>query len=482
MATDGSPTPSKWTVLIAVGLAYFVILMTSMVSFLVLRDIAEEFDVMLRTVGWVVIIESLIAAAFLLPLGGLSDRLGRQRTLHAGVVVFGLGLVLTGLSSSFVFLIIARIITSIGNTLIQAVGTGILVAAFPPEERGLALGGQMTAIALGAGLGPLIGGVLLAVVSWKTLFLLLAIPTALTFAVVDRIKDDPSQVFKSEDKFDVRGALLASTLITIFVLTLNDPAGIGLGSPITIVSAVIVLVLLVAFVRVELAQPHPMLDLRFFKIGDFRRAVILRAVGFIGSSAITILIPFYLLGVRDASTQTTGGIMALFALGMLLGAEPAGRIYDRVGARIPMSIGLVIQIAILVALATVDAESSLAIVSVASLGNGIGQGLWNVPANSVLMGAIPQDQLGVGGAFSNVDRTVGSVTGQAGATAIVTGVMTANGFDVPLGDLAGMTNAVGSFIDGWQLTFFVAIVLTGLALVVALRTGSGAAVQEAPTN
>ena len=99
MATDGSPTPSKWTVLIAVGLAYFVILMTSMVSFLVLRDIAEEFDVMLRTVGWVVIIESLIAAAFLLPLGGLSDRLGRQRTLHAGVVVFGLGLVLTGLSS-----------------------------------------------------------------------------------------------------------------------------------------------------------------------------------------------------------------------------------------------------------------------------------------------------------------------------------------------------------------------------------------------
>ena len=469
MATDVKRQPSKWAVLIGVGLAYLVVLMTSMVSFLVLGLISIDFDVSLRVVGWVVIVESLIVAALLMPFGGLADRFGRQRAMHAGVIGFAIGLLLTGLSSSFEFLILARIVTAIGMTLISAVGTGILVAAFPPEQRGLALGGQMTAIALGAALGPLIGGVLLAVVSWRTLFLLLLIPTALTYLVVRRIDDDPSQAAINDEKFDVSGALLVATTITLFVLTLNDPFGIGFGSPVTLVSVAVVVALLVIFVRLELGKSSPMLDLRFFEIPDFRRVVIIRGVGFVGSSGITILIPFYLLGVRQESTQTTGAIMALFALGMLLGAEPAGRAFDRLGARSPMLLGLVIQIAILIALITVDEGSSLMIVAIASLGNGIGQGLWNVPGNSLLMGVIPQDELGVGGAFSGVDRTVGSVTGQAGGTAIVTAVMMSGGFDIPLGDLAGMTDAIGSFIEGWRIASVVFIALTVIALLFAYR-------------
>ena len=110
--------------------------------------------------------------------------------------------------------------------------------------------------------------------------------------------------------------------------------------------------------------------------------------------------------------------------------------------------------------------------AIGSLGNRIGQGLWNVPANSVLMGAIPEDALGVGGAFSNVDRTVGSVTGQAAATGIVTSVMASQGFDIPLGELANTVGATGAFIDGWQATFIVGIALSFLALAIALRTDS----------
>ncbi len=472
MTNNGTDAPSKWTVLIAVGLTIFITLMASMVSFLILRDIAEDFDVPLRTVGWVVIVDSLIVAAFLLPLGDVSDRVGKYHTLRAGIVVFGIGLVLTGLSTSFAFLIVARIITSIGNTLIGAVGTGILVAAFPPEERGFALGGQVAAVSLGAGLGPLIGGFLLAELDWKTLFLLLAIPTLVTFGVVSRIHERAPQPSLIDHPFDFRGAILSSGFITIFILALNDPLDFGLLSPVTIASGVAVVVLLFAFVRVELGQKMPMIDLRFFAIADFRRAAIVRAVGFVASSSILILIPIYLLGVQEASVQLTGAIMGLFALGMLIGAQIGGPVYDRLGARLPMVIGLFIQIGILVLLVSLGADSSLILVSIGSFGNGFGQGLWNVPANSVLMGAIPEDALGVGGAFSNVDRTVGSVTGQAAATGIVTSVMASQGFDIPLGELAETVGATGAFIDGWRTTFVVGLALTVIALAIAFRTDS----------
>jgi len=473
MSDDGTDTPSKWTVLIAVGLTLFITLMASMVSFLVLRDIAEDFDVSLRTVGWVVIVESLIVAAFLLPLGDVSDRVGKYHTLRVGIVVFGIGLVLTGLSTSFSFLIVARIVTSFGNTLIGAVGTGILVAAFPPEERGFALGGQVTAVALGAGLGPLIGGFLLAEIDWKTLFLLLAIPTALTLAIVSRIHERAPQPSLVEHPFDYRGALLSSAFITIFILGLNDPFEFGLLSPITLVAIIVIGLLIFAFVRVELAQALPMIDLRVFTNADFRRAAIIRVVGFVASSSILLLIPLYLLGVKDASVQLTGAILGLFALGLLIGAQISGPVYDRLGARLPMVIGLIGQIGILVLLVFIDADSSLILVSIASLGNGIGQGLWNVPANSVLMGSIPDDALGVGGAFSNVDRTVGSVTGQAAGTGIVTRVMVSQGFDVPLGELTGTIGAAEAFIDGWRVTFVAGIVLSVIALAIAFRTDDG---------
>ena len=462
--------PHKWAVLAAIGLSYFITVVTTSFSVLALRAIAEDFDVTLRTVGWVVIIESLIIAALLLPVGGLSDRVGKHRTLHVGVAVFGLGLILTGLSPTFPVLIVARIVTALGNTLVQSVSTGILVAAFPTDERGLALGGQTTAVATGAAAGPLLGGFLLDVLDWQLLFLLLAIPTAITFLVVRRVLWIEEQRAARTTGFDTRGAVLASSFITVFIFTLNDPFDFGLRSPVTIVGGVLAIGLLVAFVRGELAVDLPMLDLRLFQIGDFRRAVTLRVIGFVASSSLVILIPVFLLGVLDLSTRATGGVLALFAIGMTLGAQVSGRLYDRLGPRLPMTFGFVAQVSVLLLLSQVGEESSLVLVAIGSFGNGLGQGLWNVPANSVMMGSMPAESLGVGGAFTNVTRTIGSVVGQAGATAIVAGVMASQGFDIPLGDVVDTTGAGAAFVDGWRLTYLIGASVSVVALLIATRT------------
>ena len=158
----------KWWAFLAIGLSFVTIVMATSMVFVMLSDIAEDFEVTLGAVGWVVIVESLVISALLLPMGGLADRVGRRRVYVWGLVVFGIGSVLTGIAPTFGALIAARVVMAVGNALVQSVVTGLLVGAFPPEERGRAIGGQTTAVSVGAGLGPLLGGLALEVISWET--------------------------------------------------------------------------------------------------------------------------------------------------------------------------------------------------------------------------------------------------------------------------------------------------------------------------
>lgn len=469
--SQGVPaTARKWLVLAAVGSSYFVTVAAMTFSVLALPAISDDYGVTLRAVGWVVIIESLIVAALLLPLGRLSDVVGRHLTLRVGISVFGVGLVLSGLAPSFALLIVARVVTSLGNTLVQAVCTGILVAAFPPEERGLALGSQTTAVAGGAAVGPLFGGLLLDVVDWQLLFVALAVISAIVLVIAHWALGPDSPTDAPATTFDRVGAFLAAAFIVMLVLTLNDPFQSGWGSPVIIGSAVATIGLLAAFVRVELSHRSPMLDVRLFGIEEFRRAVAIRLTSFTASVTISFLAPIYLLGVRQLSSRTAGSLLSLFAVGMVVGAQISGRVYDRVGPRLPITVGLAVQATLLVLLARLDGASPVFWMAIAIVGNGLGQGLWNVPANSVMMGSMPSDSLGVGGAFTNVTRTIGNVVGQAGATALVAGIMTAQGFTIPLGKIAETPGADGAFIDGWRLTYLIAAGVTVAAIAVAVRT------------
>ena len=472
MSSEAAPASRKWFAFAAVGTTFLLVVASTAFSLLALPVIADDFDVTLSVVGWVVIVESLIIAALLLPLGRLSDVVGRHRTLRVGVAIFALGLVLTGFAPTFALLIIARIVTALGNTLVQAVGTGIIVAAFPSEERGLALGAQTTAVAVGAAAGPLLGGLLLDVVSWQAIFIGLAVPTAGALAIAFwALGPDTPQDPALSSRFDLAGALLASLFITVLVFSLNDPLGFGLLSPATLVAALIAAVLLFAFVRVELAHESPMLDLGLFRVPEFRQGAFIRLVSFTASTSILFLTPIYFLGVRELNARSAGALLSLFAVGLTVSSQVAGRLYDRLGPRIPVAAGLLIQVGVLLLLATIDLESSIFLLAVAIIGNGLGQGLWNVAANSMIIGAVPSASFGVGGAFINVNRTVGSVVGQAGATAIVAGVMSSRGFDIPLGDLLENPGADEAFIGGWSATYVVGAISTVAILAVALFTG-----------
>ena len=130
-------------------------------TFVVLGAIADDFDISLSTVSWVVIVQSLVISALMMPMGRFGDIIGRKRIHLLGLIFFASGATLTAFAPTFGILIISRIITSIGNAMGQSVGTAIVVSAFPTTERGKAIGSQTTAVAIGGASGTKFGGYVL---------------------------------------------------------------------------------------------------------------------------------------------------------------------------------------------------------------------------------------------------------------------------------------------------------------------------------
>lgn len=460
----------KWRAFAAMAMTYFLLVSASSMSFLVLPDIADDFDVTLRTVGWVVIIESLLVAACLLPVGSLADRVGRRRILWWGMAIFGVGLVATGLAPTFPLLIAGRVVTAIGNVLAQSVATGILVAAFPPHERGLAMGGQTTAVGAASASGPLVGGLLLGPLSWEWLFLLLAIPVFATLVIIPAVlEDDSVGPVTGRRSADRLGGVLAGLAIVLVVVTANNPFEFSWLSIPIVGGGVAAVLVIAAFVRWELDHQTPMLDLRLFALPSFGAAVAVRVMGFAASTATTLLIPIQLISVRGLSSRTTGIVLASFAVGMAISAQISGRLYDRLGPRPSVVTGLIAQAAVMTTFAFTGLDTSLGVIIPITIAAGLSLAMWNVPANSSMMGATSSASLGVVGAFTNVTRTFGSVLGQAAVTAIVAGVLASQGFDIPLGDIADTTGADDSFIDGWRAAYLVAAGVSLVALVPASR-------------
>jgi uncharacterized BrkB/YihY/UPF0761 family membrane protein len=102
--------------------------------------------------------------------------------------------------------------------------------------------------------------------------------------------------------------------------------------------------------------------------------------------------------------------------------------------------------------------------------NGLAMGLWGVPNNSTILGSVPREAFGVVGALTNLTRNVGNVTGQAIASAVVVGVMAADGFDIPLSEITGNAAASGSFLDGWKLAYILVTIFSLMGLILAIFT------------
>ena len=441
--------------------------------FVGLSEIADHFDVTLRSVSWVVIAQGLTISALMMPMGRLADIIGRRKVHLIGLVLFGGGAVFTALAPTFGLLITARVVTAIGNSMGQSVGTAMVISVFPARERGKAIGSQTTAVALGGASGPIIAGLMLQWLPWQAMFWALTIPIGIAFVagyfILDENRVSPNRP-QQRPSFDWLGAILSGATVIIAVILINNPFGVPVLSPLILGGTVTAVMLFTVFVWWEIKTDSPMLELRLFRNLIFTMAVATRFLGFLGTTAVRFLMPIYLISLRSLEEAAAGGVLFLTSLGMGIAAQSSGRLGDKFGERPFAIFGFVMLVVTAVAFMTFTSDTGMWKVMVVMLVNGLAMGLWNVPNNSIIMGAVPRGSLGVVGALTNLTRNVGNVTGQAIGSAIIVGVMVSEGFDIPLSEIGGDQAAGRSFMNGWRLAYVFVTAFSLLGLLLSILT------------
>jgi len=413
---------TKWLVLVAIGIGTFMSALDGSVVNTILPVVTDYFKTDVATIEWVVTTYLLVVSGLLLSVGRLGDLRGNKAAYIWGFVIFVVGSVLCGSASSPAFLIAARGFQAIGAAMLFANSPAILTKNFPASQRGQALGLQGTMTYLGLTTGPFLGGWLADTFGWHSVFYinlpigLLAIWLSIT--IIPR--DTPSG---QTEKFDLSGAFTFMVGLVALLYALNQGHNLGWTSPIILGLFIASLLILSLFTWIELRVPTPMLDLSLFKRRVFSMSTISPILNYICVYSVLFLTPFYLIQARGLSASQAGLILTAQPIIMALTAPFSGRISDRIGSRIPTTLGMLILASglFLVSRLTLDSPFWMVVLGLAI--GGFGTGLFVAPNNSALMGDAPRNRQGIAAGVLALSRNVGMVLGIGLTGAIFTTVL-----------------------------------------------------------
>jgi EmrB/QacA subfamily drug resistance transporter len=453
--------PRKWLVMAAVAMSTFLATIDGSIVNVALPTLVAELDTIFPVAQWVILAYLLIQATLMPGVGRLGDILGKKRIYVAGVAVFTFGSVLCGLSPTVYWLIAARAVQAVGSAMALGLGMAIVTEAFPPAERGKALGLNGTFVSIGIVLGPTVGGLILDVVSWHWIFFVNLpiglIGLALAWRYIPDTRPAGRQVF------DFAGAitLFISLLALLLALTLGQQIGFGDGRILALFALWLLFLLL--FLRVEWYHPQPLLDLRLFRRRRFSLGLLTGSLAFVAIAGVTLLLPFYLQLMRGFGTRQVGLMMALIPLFLGVVAPLAGAASDRYGARRITAVGLFITALGYAAVSRLGPETSLLAYALAVTPLGLGMGLFQSPNNSAIMGSAPTERLGVASGLLGLSRTLGQTSGIAIFGALWAGwVLLYAGAPLPGG---ATTAPIPAQLTALNHTFLVMAGLLLLALV-----------------
>ena len=459
----------KWRAFAAIAVGLFASVADNGSVVVALPTIADHFNTDLPTTQWIVIAYALTISALLLPMGRLSDIVGRKGVYLLGFGTFTFGAVLAGTSTSVPWLIFARVVMGAGAAMTQGTSMAMLISSFPEEQRGKALGLQISVVGAGGVAGPALGGFIVAAFGWRGVFWVTAALGMLAVLAAQIVLDRRlSSSSESKTKFDWIGATLSTGAMVTFLLSVSNGHMVGWGSPSIVLGLVAVVALLGSFIWWEFHTEAPLIDLRLFGRRLFAFGVAASFISFIGMSSVRFLMPFYLQVVQGYSPQQMGLIMVPAAVTLIVLGPLGGRLSDRYGWRIFNVAGLVLSAMGLFLLARANEDSPLALIVGAMVLQSGGLGIFNAPNNSSILSTVDPRRYGVVSGLLNLVRNSGNVTGIAIVTAIVTAVMASKGLPPALVTISDGPDSVlaSGFTSGIRTAYFItgSLVLVGIAL------------------
>jgi len=453
----------KWLVLSAVMLGAFMGPLDGSIVNTVLPNIAGYFKTDISIVQWVPTIYLLTISCLILLYGRLGDMIGYKRVFLYGLAGFTVASVLCGASQNIWMLIAFRSIQGLAAGMSMAVGFAIVTSAFPPAERGKAMGIYAISIAAALGLGPTLGGLIAEYSSWRYVFFV-NIPIGIA-ALIWGTLIIPRGSTKPDQRLDWQGALTAFIFLAAFLLFANRGQDWGWTSAASLTPAGIAVVFGAVFLWIERTSVQPMLNLALFKSRRFSFASMSAMLNFMALYAVIFLTPFYLTITLHYTILKVGLVLAASPLATLAVAPLSGTLSDRVGTRGLAFCGMAISAVGLYLLSGLDASSSAAEVIWHLIIVGIGIGIFQSPNNSAVMGSVPPWHFGIASGMLAAVRNVGMVLGIAVTGAVLYNIAPSSATLHP----GQFTPAdVAEFLDGLHWAYITGAVLAGIGALTSL--------------
>ncbi|CDH90421.1 putative multidrug export protein [Clostridium botulinum B str. Eklund 17B (NRP)] len=395
----------------------FMACLDSSIINVALPVMAKDLSTSMAGIQQIVTTYLIVISATILIFGRLGDIKGKTSVFKYGFIIFVLGSLFCGISTTLNFLTFSRIVQGIGAAMTMSTSQGIITHTFPKNERGRALGISGTFVALGTLLGPPLGGLIISVVSWEYIFLI-NVPIG-TVAFIAAMKYLPKDKITTKQTLDYNGAILFLICIVSLFLGLLKGQKIGYNHITIILSFIIALVSFIVFIILESKIKNPLVDLSIFKNRVFSINVFCAFLSFVGISCINIIQPFYLQDVLELSPGTTGFIMMGYPIVLTIIAPLSGYLADKIGSKILTLSGLLVSAIGLFAMTTLNEQSSfliiISVISIVALGNGIFQS----PNNTLVMSSVEKSKLGIAGGINALIRNLGFVFGVSFSTTVL---------------------------------------------------------------
>jgi EmrB/QacA subfamily drug resistance transporter len=412
MSTPTTPGTSQriWTlVIVSVGL--FMMVLDNLVVNVALPSIHRDLGASIQTLEWTVNAYILAYAVLLLTGAALGDRLGRKRMFIAGISLFTAGSAAAALAPNIGLLIAARAFQGVGAAVVTPLTLTLLAEAFPPAQRGLALGVWSGISGIGVALGPLVGGALTQFASWHWIFWVnVPIGIALIPLASRRLVESRGEV----KHLDLRGLALASAGLFGIVYGLVESQSLGWSSAQVLISLAAGAALVVAFVAQELRTSEPMLPMGFFANRGFAVTNAVSIAMYFGMFGSIFFLSQFLQNVLH-NTPLQAGVKLLVWTGAIMVVAPlAGFMSERYGSRLFMVAGLGLQavaLGLLAMSASVD-QSYLSMVIPFVLA-GSGMALVFAPSANAVLSSVRTSQTGQASGATNALRELGGVLGIA---------------------------------------------------------------------
>jgi len=460
---DEKVNPRRWMILISVGIFTLMATLDGSIVNIALPVISKDLNIEMNMAEWIVSIYLITICIFLLMFGKIADSIGKIKVFKIGSVLFILGSIVCGLSSDLPFLLVGRMVQAIGASMAMATNNGIITQSFPFSERGYALGYIGSFVSIGAIAGPGIGGLILGHFHWSYIFWI-NIPIGLIALLMGYI-NLPKKEKTNPSKFDTKGFLVYLVTLVLFFSSIFIGQSVGFTNPYIIATFVVAIACFFVFLHIEKVVEHPMIELKIFANHNFTLGLVAGFLIFVTNFFFNVISPFYLENALGIAASTAGYILMAFPLVQVVVAPISGKLSAKVNPIVLTIIGLiVIEIAQLGYL-SFNINTSIWFILIFIGLNGLGNGLFQAPNNTMIMSSVETRELGIAGGLNALSRNLGMIIGVSLSTTVLF---------LSMSKFYGksVTTYVNGrpdiFIDGMRVTMTFAVIICLIAIIMSV--------------